>query len=343
MNRSRRPGLRERLALPAALVGGPGRGVAARALGVAVLVGLLAWAAWDVDLRAVGEAMASARPAWLVAAALANVLSLAAHSARWASVVAPAGGRVRYRDAFGALTAGFAVGAVLPARAGDLVRAHLLARRTTGLTTTATLAASGIDYVVGAAALLPLLGGLAELSPLPGWARHAAGALAIAAAGGAVLAVALARRARPGDPARAATGLCARWEKLRAGLSAARQPRSLARSLGFAFCGWGAEVLIAFCALRAVGLAPGPGGVVAAALAVVATTASNVVAVSPGNAGPFELATVLALGGAGVEREPALAFALLYHLVHLVPVGLIGSAWLLATTRETPVGSRVEQ
>jgi hypothetical protein len=87
-----------------------------------------------------------------------------------------------------------------------------------------------------------------------------------------------------------------------------------------------------------VGLASGLSGVVTAGLAVVATTASNVVAVSPGNAGPFELAIVVALAGVGVEREQALAFALLYHLVHLVPVGLIGSAWLLAAGREGAVG-----
>jgi uncharacterized membrane protein YbhN (UPF0104 family) len=326
-------GLLARLALPAL----GRRGKVAHLVGAAILVGLLAWAARGVDLRAVGEAMAGAHPAWLVAAMLANVLSLAAHSARWAAVVAPAGRRVRYRDAFGALTAGFAVGAVLPARAGDLVRAHLLARRT-GLSIAATLAASGIDYVVGAVALLPLLGALAELSPLPHWARHAAGALAVAAAGGALAAVALARRPVPGERTRPAAGLRGRWERLRAGLSAARQPRSLARSLAFAFCGWGAEVLIAWCALHAVGLASGLAGVAAAALAVVATTAANVVAVSPGNAGPFELATVAALGGVGVEREAALAFALLYHLVHLVPVGLIGSLWLLSTGRQAAVG-----
>jgi uncharacterized membrane protein YbhN (UPF0104 family) len=334
MSLPRPPGLVARLAIPA--LGRRGR--IAHLVGAGILVSLLAWAAWDVDLRAVGEAMAGAHPAWLLAAMLANVLSLASHSGRWAAVVAPAGRRVRYRDAFGALTAGFAVGAVLPARAGDLVRAHLLARRT-GLSTAATLAASGIDYVVGAVALLPLLGGLAELSPLPHWARHAAGGLAVAAAGGALAAVVLARRPHAGEGLRPATGgLRGRWERLRAGLNAAREPRSLARSLAFAFCGWGAEVLIAWCALHAVGLGAGLAGVVAAALAVVATTAANVVAVSPGNAGPFELATVVALAGAGVEREAALAFALLYHLVHLVPVGVIGSLWLLSAAREGAVG-----
>jgi uncharacterized membrane protein YbhN (UPF0104 family) len=334
--RPRPPGPIARLALAAGVVVVGRRGRLAHLAGAGILVGLLGWALWRLDLRAVGEALASARPAWLVAGMLANVLSLAAHSARWASVVVPVGRRVRHRDAFGALTAGFAAGVVLPARAGDLVRAHLLARRS-GLSTASTLAAAGVDYVVGAVALLPLIGALAELSPLPSWARHAAGALGVAGAVGAVAAVALARRARPGEEAHGGGGLRGRWARLRAGLSAAREPKSLARALAFAVCGWGAEVLIAWCVLRALQLTPGPAGVEVAALAVLATTLVNVAAVSPGNAGPFELAAVLALSSAGVDREPAVAFALLYHLVHLVPVGLLGSAWMLAAAHELEV------
>jgi hypothetical protein len=52
--------------------------------------------------------------------------------------------------------------------------------------------------------------------------------------------------------------------------------------------------------------------------------------VSPGNAGAFELACVVALSSLGIAREPSLAFAIGYHAVHLVPVGVLGGAWLLA-------------
>ncbi|MGC3999678.1 MAG: lysylphosphatidylglycerol synthase domain-containing protein [Anaeromyxobacter sp.] len=60
--------------------------------------------------------------------------------------------------------------------------------------------------------------------------------------------------------------------------------------------GWVAEILIALFALPAVGL---PATLAASGLAVIATTAVNIVAVSPGNTGPFELAVVAALGGLG--------------------------------------------
>jgi uncharacterized membrane protein YbhN (UPF0104 family) len=90
-------------------------------------------------------------------------------------------------------------------------------------------------------------------------------------------------------------------------------------------------VLIAHLALAALGM---PMGIELSALVVLAATAAGVVALSPGGAGPFELAIVLALSGAGVAREAALALALLYHLIHLAPVAVVGAAALLRELRE---------
>lgn len=116
-------------------------------------------------------------------------------------------------------------------------------------------------------------------------------------------------------------------QRLRHGLVAVGRPRALLLSWTFALGGWAAEGLIAWCSLRAFGL---PGTMEMALLVVIATTLSSAASISPGNAGAFELACVLALSGFGVGREPALAFALGYHAVHLIPVALLGGGWLLA-------------
>jgi uncharacterized membrane protein YbhN (UPF0104 family) len=86
-------------------------------------------------------------------------------------------------------------------------------------------------------------------------------------------------------------------------------------------------VLIAYLSLRAFGLAATPSS---SLLVVLATTLASAASVSPGNAGTFELACVVALSSVGVAREPALAMAIGYHAVHLVPVALLGGGWLLA-------------
>jgi uncharacterized membrane protein YbhN (UPF0104 family) len=117
-------------------------------------------------------------------------------------------------------------------------------------------------------------------------------------------------------------GLLAR---LRSGLGAVHEPLAMTRAFGWGLAGWGAELAIAWATLAAVGLEP---TVALACLVVVATAAANAVAVSPGNAGPFELAAMLPLAGLGIAPAPALAFALLLHVVHLAPAAALGG-WVL--------------
>lgn len=53
--------------------------------------------------------------------------------------------------------------------------------------------------------------------------------------------------------------------------------------------------------------------------------ASSLVPTTPGSLDVQEGAQVLALGLLGVPTEPALSFALLCHMAHLVPVPLVGT------------------
>ncbi len=289
-----------------------------RIAGLVVVAALAAWALARVDLRAVGSSLAGAHPALLGLAMLLNLGSLAAHAGRWRSVVLVPGGRVRYRDALASLISGFAAGLVLPGRGGDLVRAHLLAKRA-GLSTAAVVSASALDYVVGIVAFVLSLGALATAAPLPGWGLRAL----VACAAVAVAALAAAWLARPARGAPEPEGLVAR---LRAGLAALHDLRALARSVAWGLAGWVAEGAIAFATLAALDLPATP---TAAALVVIAASAAAAVGISPGNAGTFELATAVALAGMGVPSGEALAFALAFHAAHVIPVALLGGALLL--------------
>jgi len=115
--------------------------------------------------------------------------------------------------------------------------------------------------------------------------------------------------------------------RLRRGLVAVGRPRSLALSWACATGGWLGQCFMAWLSLRAFGLPATPA---TSLLVVLATALSSAASLSPGNAGTFEAASVLALASVGVGREPALAFALGYHAAHLVPVALVGGGWLIA-------------
>ncbi len=299
-----------------------------RLLGLVLAVACAAVALRRVDLAAVGTSLAGASPAYLALAMAANVASLFFHAMRWRSVIRAPGVRVRRRDVFAALVAGFAAGIVLPARGGDLFRAHMLARRA-GLSTASLLVASGLDYVVGTVAFVLFLAGFLLIAPLPAWVGHSVAILAALAAAAAAVAWVLRPRSAPREE-RGVAGIVAR---LRSGLAAVKEPRALLTGLLWGLAGWVAETAIAFFTLAALGL---PATISAAILAVLAASAAAAVALAPGNAGSFELATAVALAGAGIPGSDALAFAVAFHLVHLVPVAALGALVLLrgAVARE---------
>lgn len=298
-----------------------------RLAGLAIVAVFAVLALERVDAGELWAALLSASPGFLLLAGASNVLSQWTRAARWAAVVHPPGVALRARDAFAPLVAGYAVAIVVPARAGDVVRAHLLARRT-GLPTASVLAAALLDYVVGTVTLAPLLALLALATPLPAWARQAL--LAFSAVGVGGFAAIWLLRPPPGHDPLAHRGARGLLERLRGGLGAAHEPRAVAASLVWGLVGWGTELLVVLFALAALGL---PATLAVGGLLVAATTAANVISLSPGNAGPFEVAAVLVLAGLGVGAERALAFALLYHACHLAPTGLIGAGVLLRAAR----------
>jgi peptidoglycan-N-acetylglucosamine deacetylase len=319
-------------AVPMAVPGKrPGRaGVYLRWALLASLAALAVLAVRRLDPAELRRSLSEADPAYLLAAAAANVLALLMQAGRWLAIVHPIAPRARSTDAFFSLVAGYAIGLIVPARASDLARAHLMARRS-GMSMTTLAATAVVDHLLGSVALFGALGAYAAISSLPGSLR-AAGTVACVAS---VAALALLWLLRPRDgrplPEHGVPGLVAR---LRKGLVAVGRPRALAISLLFAVGGWTAEVLIALLSLRAFHL---PAQVGPALLAVLATTLSSAASLSPGNAGAFELACVLALSTLGIGSEPALAFALGYHAVHLVPTAVLGGGWLIVHGYRTGV------
>ncbi|MGE5185942.1 MAG: lysylphosphatidylglycerol synthase transmembrane domain-containing protein [Acidobacteriota bacterium] len=101
-----------------------------------------------------------------------------------------------------------------------------------------------------------------------------------------------------------------------------RDPALAARVLALTMAAWAVEVAIVWATLAALHLP-----VASIATPVLVLVAVNLAALVPGlpaNVGSFEMAAVLALASCGVTREPALAFAIVYHALHTIPVTIIG-------------------
>jgi uncharacterized membrane protein YbhN (UPF0104 family) len=120
-------------------------------------------------------------------------------------------------------------------------------------------------------------------------------------------------------PVRALTNFLA---KLREGMASARTLPVLLTSLAASLVAWGLEINVTALSMKAVGLnLP----IAASILVLVAVNLALAIPFAPpANAGTLEAGAILALLEFGVPKEQALAFALCYHLLQVVPIGIIG-------------------
>lgn len=96
-------------------------------LGLTVLLLVLFFR--NSDPREIGEVLKSVNPAWVLIGMFANFLALVCRTQRWRTVLNPDNPPPFYATFFSAAI-GFMTSALLPMRAGDLIRPALLSRRT---------------------------------------------------------------------------------------------------------------------------------------------------------------------------------------------------------------------
>jgi uncharacterized protein (TIRG00374 family) len=133
-------------------------------------IALLAWFLRNANFADVWKHVQTARLDMLVAGLGCVALTYVLRTIRWQCLLAPLG-PTRFRTAFRTTMIGFAALGLLPARAGDVLRPYLLARRE-GLRTPATFATVVMERVLDLIAVLALLAtfvwgmpGGAELPP----------------------------------------------------------------------------------------------------------------------------------------------------------------------------------
>ena len=273
-----------------------------------VAAAVVSVAARRIDFAALAAALRGTAWGWvLFATAVSVVGNTLARTRRWQALLEPIPHRQRasFVDLVRISYASGAVSNLLPARAGEAVRVVELNRRRgypAGGLIAAQLAEKGIEAIS-----LGLLFGLAAL--LPGARWPPLGVAGGVAAGAVVVLAALPRRA---------PGVAGRF--LHA-LRAVHADRSWIRSLLWSLLSDGVDLLLVGLCLRALGIDVHPA---VWAMVLLSINLALLLPTTPGNLGVLEAGAVVALTAAGVPPERALAFALVYHAVHLVPGTLLG-------------------
>ncbi|MEA2621179.1 MAG: glycosyltransferase 2 family protein [Chloroflexota bacterium] len=309
------------------------RRVALALVGVGISVVAFAVLAQAVDLRRTLDILSRTDPVPLLAALVVVAVQLGLRSIRWALLLpSVASGRIPARRIAPVLLVGYLGNIALPARLGEVVRAYLVSRREP-VAFSLSLGTVVLERVMDLATLALVGFVAAVLAGGPAWILS--GTAVVALLGLAVTAflvvvglarlVGWAQRLVAGTSRRVA-GLAALL--VRFGEGAGAQPRAaIATALAISVACWLLDGTTFWLAGRALGVdVAWPSALLIAAVTVLGTAIPS----APGYVGTFELAAVAAANALGIASEPALAMAVLAHVMTTVPLAVGGAIALVA-------------
>jgi uncharacterized protein (TIRG00374 family) len=305
---------------------------------LAVTAGLLAFFFRGVDLAGVWAETRQANPWQLALAVVVTLLTYLLRTWRWQALLAPIG-PTRFSTAFRTTVIGFAANLFLPARAGEVIRPYLLARKE-GLKPTATFATIILERLLDLATALLLFGafvltvpdgvvsgGPEKFAHVKFWGSVAAGAalvglaLLFALAGHPERLGRAAGRIEAVLPARAARFVAQLVESFAEGLAVMRQPARLVAALALSFPLWLSIAAGIWLTSQAFHITfPYSGSFLIMTLLIV-----GVAVPTPGAIGGFHAAYQI-----GVETffaappDRAVGAAIVLHAISFVPVTILG-------------------
>lgn len=308
------------------------------ALILLVTVGLLAFFLRDADMAGVWAETRRADARLLVLALIATFGTYVIRAWRWQSMLAPLG-PTRFSTALRTTIIGFAASAVLPARAGEVLRPYLLARRE-HLNATAAFATIIIERLIDLATVLVLFGVFVffvpegELSGDPGQFAHVKFWGGLASAGaivGMIVLFALAGhperlgratlRIERVLPSRIAAIVARFVETFAQGLAVMRSPVRLLETLALSFPLWLSIALQIWLTSQAFHITFAFTGTFLVILFLVV----GVAVPTPGQIGGFHAAYQIAVTTFfAVPDDRAVGAAIVLHAISFLPVLGVG-------------------
>jgi len=290
--------------------------LAIRILAIAAIAVGLMWFVHTMEFGKLGDALRHARPWPLVLTAALNFVCLWGKAACWQIMLAPRH-QVSTLRLFRYTIATFTASAIAPARAGEVLRVWLLKRRH-GVPAADSTAVAVAEKLLDIITMLVLVAPVPWLLPdLPWWVTRG---IAIGAASALALFLVLVIASGRVDPTKPPTLV----RRFLTGLHVLRSPRRLLGALGALFLVWAADLAMVMAVLYALDVhLP----IAAGLLILFALNLAIAVPSTPAQVGALEGGAITALIFLGVGREVALAFALLYHALQVIPLIAAGVLW----------------
>jgi uncharacterized protein (TIRG00374 family) len=310
-------------------------------LGLAV--GLLAVFLRNADLGRVWASVTAARPDFLLLALAVTCGTFIVRAERWQYLLGPLG-PTRFSTVFRTTVIGFAASAVLPARAGEVIRPYLLARRE-GLNATAAFATIVVERILDLVAVLLLMAAFLMWFDPGLESRDSAvfqairfGGLVMAPVAVGTLAVMFFMAGHPERlhawvlkaeailPARIASMIARFTQTFAEGFAVVRSPARLVAAMAWSIVLW-----IAIAAgIWAVSVAFGIAMPFTGAWLMLGPLVVGVAVPTPGGVGGFhEAYRIGATGFFGADNDIAVGAAIVLHAISVGPVIIVGLLFIV--------------
>jgi uncharacterized protein (TIRG00374 family) len=307
------------------------------------IIGLVASAAalWivlrSVDVGASLALLSHANPVPLIGVLGVISTQVLLRSFRWPLLLPakPGGGNVRVRRIVPVLLVGYLGNAVLPMRLGEPIRAFLVARREE-LDAPEAFGSVVLERFIDTATLAIVAFVAALAVNAPDWIVRGTGVAAIA---GGMLTAALVvvgvgplvrlfrRLARPLPGASRAEPILARLDDFARGVDRPSRSSVMLVAVVVSWVCWMFDAVTFSLVASSLGVSINP---MAALLIAAVTVLGTALPSAPGYVGTFELAAATTAQTLGVAAAPALALAVLAHVLLVLPVAVGGALSLVA-------------
>lgn len=303
------------------------------ALGLVISLATLAYAVNGVDFNALRDEFARGHYLWLLPALGILIAGLLFRSLRWRALL---NGQINLQHSFNILNAGYFLGAVLPFRLGEVVRAYLTTRLKPPISVFTSLSSMVVERLTDMLAVVVLTVIAISLAPATPQVESAARITGVLAVSGlVVLAVLAARRDLAHHlmgtvlhiiPALQRFDLTHMVDRVLDGIAPLGSVRGIANTLFWTVLAWSASIAEGYVLMPVFYDKPDLNSTL---LMIVLASLAVAIPAVPGSVGPFEAAIVsgLAIGGlAGTPelRARALAYAVVLHVINTGMYAFLG-------------------